>query len=125
MFSKNETTLYQKTNNNIAYVSIKKQANYEVVIIKGNLGQEPKFEILKFSSKSEVDVFSETTFKQYSLSHTFQPNYIPKKIGFNFWKIENQEIFKEVIIGNENSQVAELINKLNISDWVKKGKEFN
>lgn len=47
-----------------------------------------------------------------------------KKVNFDFWKIENQEIFKEVIIGNENSQVAELINKLNISDWVKKGKEF-
>lgn len=47
-----------------------------------------------------------------------------KKVNFDFWNIENQEIFKEVIIGNENSQVAELINKLNISDWVKKGKEF-
>lgn len=47
-----------------------------------------------------------------------------KKVNFDFWNIEKQEIFKEVIIGNENSQVAELINKLNNSDWVKKGKEF-
>ncbi|MDO8659416.1 MAG: AAA family ATPase [Candidatus Parcubacteria bacterium] len=47
-----------------------------------------------------------------------------KKVNYDFWNVENQEIFKEVIIGNENSQVAELINKLNISDWVKKGKEF-
>jgi wobble nucleotide-excising tRNase len=47
-----------------------------------------------------------------------------KKIDFDFSKIENNEIFKEVIIGNENSQVAELINKLNNSDWVKKGTEF-
>lgn len=47
-----------------------------------------------------------------------------KKVNFDFWNIENQEIFKEVIIGNENSQVAKLINKLNNSDWVKKGKEF-
>jgi len=47
-----------------------------------------------------------------------------KKVNFDFWNIENQEIFEEVIIGNENSQVAKLINKLNSSDWVKKGKEF-
>ena len=47
-----------------------------------------------------------------------------KKVNYDFWNVENQEIFKEVIIGNENSQIAELINKLNISDWVKKGKEF-
>jgi len=47
-----------------------------------------------------------------------------EKVGFDFWKIEKKEIFKEIIIGNENSQVAELITKLNNSDWVKKGKEF-
>jgi wobble nucleotide-excising tRNase len=47
-----------------------------------------------------------------------------KKVNFDFLNIENQEIFKEVIIGNENSQVAEIIKKLNISDWVKEGKDF-
>ena len=47
-----------------------------------------------------------------------------KKVNFDFGEIEEKEIFKEVIIGNENSQVAELIAKLNNSDWVKKGKEF-
>jgi wobble nucleotide-excising tRNase len=46
------------------------------------------------------------------------------KSDFDFWKIEKQEIFKEVIVGNDDSQVAELINKLNNSDWVKDGKEF-
>jgi len=54
---------------------------------------------------------------------TYDENLV-KKASFDFWKIENQEIFKEVIIGNKNSQVAELINRLNISDWVKKGNEF-
>ena len=39
-----------------------------------------------------------------------------KKVDFDFEKIEKREIFKEVIIGNENSQVAELIAKLNNSD---------
>jgi len=47
-----------------------------------------------------------------------------KKVSFDFWKIEEKTIFNEVIIGNENSQVAGLINKLNNSDWVKDGKNF-
>jgi len=36
-------------------------------------------------------------------------------------KIETNEIFNEVIKGNENTTVAELIDKLNNSDWVKQG----
>ena len=47
-----------------------------------------------------------------------------KKVCSDFEKIEEKEIFKEVIIGNKNLQVAELIAKLNNSDWIKKGKEF-
>jgi len=54
---------------------------------------------------------------------TYDENLLTK-VNFDFWKIEGQEIFKEIIIGNENSQVAELINKLNNSDWVKDGKKF-
>lgn len=54
---------------------------------------------------------------------TYDENQI-KKINFNFCKIEENEIFKEIIIGNENSQIAELIKKLDNSDWVKKGKQF-
>lgn len=46
------------------------------------------------------------------------------KNSFGFADIEEQEIFNEVIIGNDNSQVAELINRLNNSTWVKEGKSF-
>lgn len=47
-----------------------------------------------------------------------------KKVSFNFEEIEENQILKKVIIGNKNSQIAELIEKLNNSDWVKRGKEF-
>ena len=36
-------------------------------------------------------------------------------------EIENNQIFQESIIGNENSTVASLINKFKNSDWVKTG----
>ena len=39
-------------------------------------------------------------------------------------EIEKNEIFKEVIKGNDNTTVAELINKLNNSDWVKQGLDY-
>lgn len=47
-----------------------------------------------------------------------------KKITFDFSKIEENPIFNEVIIGNENSQIAELIKQLDNSNWVKVGKEY-
>ena len=77
----------------------------------------------KKPEKSTEDLKKEAEATQGENAKTYDKNLV-KKANFSFWKIENQEIFKEVIIGNENSQVAELINKLNISDWVKKGKEF-
>lgn len=75
------------------------------------------------SEKSTEDLKKEAEATQGENAKAYDENLV-KKSDFDFWKIETQEIFKEVIIGNENSQVAELINKLNISDWVKKGKEF-
>lgn len=39
-------------------------------------------------------------------------------------EIENANIFREVIKGNDETSVSELINKLNNSDWVKKGLNY-
>ena len=39
-------------------------------------------------------------------------------------KIETDDIFQKVIVGNENSSVSQLITKLNNSDWVKAGLKF-
>lgn len=38
--------------------------------------------------------------------------------------IENNNIFKEIIKGNNETTVSELINKLNNGDWVKRGLEY-
>lgn len=73
--------------------------------------------------KSIEDLKREAEATQGKNAKSYDDNLI-NKVSFDFWKIENQDIFKEVIIGNENSQVAELIDKLNISDWIKKGREF-
>lgn len=45
-------------------------------------------------------------------------------IEFNASKIETAPIFREVITGNKNSRVANLIDKLQNSDWVKIGMNF-
>ena len=48
-----------------------------------------------------------------------------KKIDFNqYSQIENDEIFSEIIVGNDNSVVANLIKKLQNSDWVDKGLKY-
>ena len=47
-----------------------------------------------------------------------------KKIDFYFLEIEESPIFKEVIVGNENLQIASLIKELNNSDWVRQGLEY-
>ncbi|PIQ27292.1 MAG: hypothetical protein COW63_16550 [Bacteroidetes bacterium CG18_big_fil_WC_8_21_14_2_50_41_14] len=73
--------------------------------------------------KTTEDLKKEAEATQGANAKTYDENLV-QKANFDFWNIENQEIFKEVIIGNKNSQVAELINRLNISDWVKKGNEF-
>ena len=39
-------------------------------------------------------------------------------------KIENSEIFKEVIVGNKDNPVANLITELKNSDWIKYGLKF-
>lgn len=46
------------------------------------------------------------------------------KIIFPSQSVESEGLFKKEIVGNENSTVSELINKLGSSDWVKDGLEY-
>ena len=46
-------------------------------------------------------------------------------IEFNASEIETASIFREIITGNKNSRVANLIDKLQNSDWVKTGMNFD
>ena len=45
-------------------------------------------------------------------------------ISFTVQHIESEILFKKQIVGNENSTVSELINKLGSSDWVKDGLKY-
>ncbi len=92
MFTKKANTLYQIKNNIVSYVSITKQAHCEIVIVIGDLGMEPKTEILKFSSIKEAETFYEDKYRQYSMSHAYQPNFVSKKIGFNLQGLDELEI---------------------------------
>jgi len=47
-----------------------------------------------------------------------------KEIEFDFSEIEKINIFSEVIVGNENLQIAGLIKELNNADWVKQGFDY-
>lgn len=46
------------------------------------------------------------------------------KIGLIEDKLEKSELLKKVIVGNNNSTVASVIEELKNSDWVNKGMEF-
>jgi len=65
--------------------------------------------------KKEVEAIQGVTATKHSMLST---------IDFTVQNIELDQIFQKAIIGNENSAVAELIKKLNNSDWVKKGLEY-
>lgn len=63
--------------------------------------------------KKQYDILTDTT--QAKLENVNEIS----NIGFN--NIENNAIFNEVIIGNQDSVVANLINNLGNGDWVKTG----
>ncbi|QVV89829.1 AAA family ATPase [Methanospirillum sp. J.3.6.1-F.2.7.3] len=46
------------------------------------------------------------------------------RIPLNTIQIENNDIFQEIIIGNEDNSLSKLINDLGNSDWVKSGIHF-
>ena len=65
--------------------------------------------------KKEVEAIQDKSATKYDL--------LPQ-IEFHGFKIETNQLFNKVIIGNENSTVANLINKLGNPDWVRKGLEY-
>lgn len=65
--------------------------------------------------KKEVEAIQGSTAQKYDL--------LPK-INFTAQKVEKKQLFQKNIIGNKNSTVASLINKLKNSDWVKEGLKY-
>lgn len=53
------------------------------------------------------------------------PKYsLIEAVNFIGQQVESSSLFQKEIVGNENSSVAELINRLSNSDWVKKGLDY-
>ena len=73
--------------------------------------------------KSIEDLKKETEATQGKKAITYNEEEI-KKIEFYFLEIEEKSIFSEVIVGNENLQIASLMKQLNNADWVKQGLEY-
>jgi len=65
--------------------------------------------------KNDLQAISGENAQKYSI--------LPK-IEFNSDVIETSEIFQKIIVGNDNSSVADFIKQLDNSDWVKKGIEY-
>jgi wobble nucleotide-excising tRNase len=73
--------------------------------------------------KTIEELKSEAETTQGSNARAYDEKQI-STVDYDFWKIEENKIFNEIITGNKSSQVAKLISKLNNSDWVKQGKEY-
>jgi wobble nucleotide-excising tRNase len=71
--------------------------------------------------KTKADLRKE--FEILKGNETQKYNALPK-ITYDFEQIESNGLFSKAIVGNENSIVAELIQKLGNSDWVKKGLDY-
>ncbi|MDO9231438.1 MAG: AAA family ATPase [bacterium] len=73
--------------------------------------------------KSIEDLKKEAESTQGENAKTYSEDEI-KKIEFYFLEIEENNIFLEVIVGNENLQIANLMKHLNNADWVKRGLDY-
>jgi wobble nucleotide-excising tRNase len=67
------------------------------------------------SIKEEVQAIAGENAQKYDLF---------EQISFSVQRIESDPLFEKQIVGNENSTVSELINKLGSSDWVKDGLKY-
>ncbi len=88
----------------------------------------------KFKEKCLEKLENEAQLREYSeLKEKYETLYnstsekislIPTLASDLFQEIENNSLLQTVIIGEKDVDIAELIEKLGISDWVFKGKEF-
>lgn len=91
-----------------------KEVLFDFLCTKNKPESQPKITIEQLEKEAETIDDSAKIYDENEI----------KKITFDFSKIEENPIFSEVIIGNENSQIAELIKQLDNSNWVKVGKEY-
>ena len=75
--------------------------------------EKPTIDIAKL--KQDLETIQGESAQQYSCL---------SKVDFHEHSVESDSVFEQVIVGNANSSVAALIEKLQNSDWVRKGMSY-
>lgn len=108
--------------------SYEKEFSY---VMKGALNSKRKFAIMVLD-KTNSD-FSNPVLEFSSLQSKVKTLYsedlstislISQISNLNLVQIEEDKIWEKIIVGKTDIKLAELINKLNISDWVNHGRTF-
>lgn len=79
--------------------------------------------VQKGESKPEITIVELMNQAKILKGDSLVRHYLDE-ITYDMKKIEESPIFSKVIVGNKNSSVSALIDKLGNSDWVKDGLEF-
>ena len=99
--------------------------------LEGNRGkQEDLFNhilsITKLENEPEktIEILKEEAEATQGVNATTYDENVIQKTNFDFSEIEKENIFTEIIVGNENIAIASLIKKLGNADWVKQGLDY-
>lgn len=90
----------------------KKEALFSYIINTKKVEQQPTYTIDDLKEQAKI---LQDDGKLYS----YVPNFI-----FDINEFERSTLFSKVIVGNKNSTVSEVIDKLKNSDWVKEGLKY-
>lgn len=97
--------------------------------LKGLMGQKDKLfshlvTIQKPTSEPERVIKQIKEEVEALKGDTAQPQPMLPTLEFNIHEVESDQLFGKSVVGNDNSTVAGLIEKLGNSDWVKRGLEY-
>ena len=98
---------------------------FNYCLVKGSK-KDNKEKLLNISFNNDTTQLSdlENTLKQFKDLEQMEVNGIHLIQSDKFAQIEKDEIFIKKIVGSQGSTIADVINRLGNSDWVKQGKEF-
>lgn len=97
--------------------------------LKGLMGQKDKLfthlvDIQKPSSEPDKSIKQIKEEVEALKGDSVQPQQLLPTLEFNVQEVESNPLLGKPVVGNDNSAVAGLIEKLNNSDWVKIGLEY-
>ena len=98
---------------------------FDYCLVKGSM-KSNKEKLLQIPFNNDTAQLSdlENILKQFQDLEQIEVNDINLIQSDKFAQIEKDEIFIKKIVGSQGSTIADVINRLGNSDWVKQGKEF-